>query len=129
VAKKKRKNKTKTGKTTIVKHGLYLKLDENSLDQRTWIAQFIREGRLEILDFMGNDNPLVERLVKRILFKDLRLSSFELACLEDPDTPGIENYVKLANSFTRDLKTLKDLASHRRPEAVPTVEELTQEDE
>lgn len=113
----------KKGKEKIVKHGLYLNVDDSTLDGRTWLAKFIREGRRDLIEYTGNGNPLVERLIKRIVFKDLRLSSWELACIENPDTPGLDEYVRLANSFRRDLSTLKELAI-KKPKKIPSVHDL-----
>jgi hypothetical protein len=117
---------TRKGRHKVLKHGLYLRVNEDTLDGRTWVAKFIQEGRRDLMAFTGNHNPLVERLIKRIVFKDLRLSSYELTCLEDPDTPGLDEYVRLANSFRRDLTALKELAI-KKVKRVPTIEELMKE--
>jgi hypothetical protein len=95
------------------KTGLYRKPENQLSDGRTQQQRLIRDLRLSLVQYIGNSAPTVaqEILIQRIIFKHIRLSSYESTALNNTPNEEAQHYVPWSNSLRRDLETLALLAS------------------
>ena len=92
-------------------HGLYATIPrKHHLDGRSRFAKAVKSLRKNLEKDLGDDLSVMETLLlDRLIYKCIRLSSWEAASLKEDSTPSerdMREYVSLANSLRHDLATL-----------------------
>jgi hypothetical protein len=93
------------------RHGLYLDLRINTIDERTSIGKAHKALTAHLRQFVGESTVITELLLSRIVFKALKLYLFESEELNKPLDDHIAVYLSMSNSLRRDLAELDRMAS------------------
>jgi hypothetical protein len=105
----------KSVKRSYSRTGLYTQLDEQNLDGRTTLAKLVKELGQELNEYVGNRSIVSDILIQRIIFKHIRLASYESKFIENPDSEEKQHYLPMANSLRLDLQALAGLAGKSKP--------------
>ena len=118
----KQKGGRKTG-NSWVKTGLYVNINENALDGRTWLGKLVKQLRAELTDYLGETTPLMDILIQRCVYKHLRLSFYETSNLAKAEHGELQDYVCLSNSLRLDLQSLAQMPG-KKPGKVKNLQSI-----
>jgi len=99
----------KSGGTSLIKHGLYERLDLSGIDQRTIVGRVVKTLKKQLREYVGDGNAATEILIQRIAYKTLRCSRYEVNNLGSKQDVESDHYLPMSNSLRLDLQALAQL--------------------
>jgi len=93
------------------RHGLYLDLKIGDIDARTQTGRAHKALTSYLREHVGDGSVIKELLISRIVFKSLKLFSYESEELSKGLSDNISVYLSISNSLRKDLAELDRMAA------------------
>lgn len=96
-------------------HGLYRRIDLETLDGRTRLGRAAKEIQAELKAYVGQGSVITDVLINQIVYKVLRLRLYQSNNFDNPDDFEAAHYLPLSNSLRLDLQELARQTGETRP--------------